>query len=109
MAEEPFAPDKPAPGTLVAPETEERTRLAPRFRVLIHNDDQTPMDFVVVILTGVFGRPQLDAQRIMLEAHHGGVALVAVYSFEQAEYRVGRAHSLARTRKWPLTFSIEPA
>ena len=93
----------------VESETDAETRLAPRYRVLIHNDDVTPMDFVVETLRGVFARLQPDAVRIMWEAHHSGVALVVVLSFEQAEWQVDRAHSLARTRKYPLTFSIEPA
>lgn len=109
MVPDPQLPPSPAPGTVVEPEQEQRTREAPRYRVLIHNDDQTPMDFVVAILVGVFGLAEPQAVSVMYEAHHTGVALVAVYSFEQAEYRVDRAHSLARTRKWPLTFSIEPA
>ena len=49
-----------------------------------------------------------DALAHLLEAHRTGVALVAVLGWEQAEHRVGQAHSLARTRKYPLTFTIEP-
>lgn len=98
-----------APNTDAAPATDARTRLAPRYRVLIHNDDVTPMDFVVHVLTGVFAKPQPEAITIMLEAHHAGVALVAVLGYEQAEHRVGQAHSLARARTLPLTFTLEPA
>ncbi len=101
-----------APGPLVAPRVVSRTdatpRLAPRYRVLIHNDDVTPMDFVVDVLRGVFAKEEPEAVAIMLEAHHAGVALVAVLALEQAEWRIGQAHSLARTRKFPLTFSAEP-
>ena len=96
------------PDTAGAPATDERTRLAPRYRVLIHNDDATPMELAAHVLTGVFAKPQPEAVTVMLEAHRTGVALVAVLGWEQAEHRVGQAHSLARTRKYPLTFTIEP-
>jgi ATP-dependent Clp protease adaptor protein ClpS len=95
----------------VAPKTETGTdtRLAPLYRVLIHNDDKTTMDFVMYVLRVVF--PKLtdqDAIAVMLEAHHTGVALVCVETLEQAEFHVDQAHSLARGAKFPLTFTCEP-
>jgi ATP-dependent Clp protease adaptor protein ClpS len=90
------------------PRTTERTELAPRYRVLIHNDDLTPMDFVVAILAGVFHLGAKDASRVMLEAHTSGVAHVVTLALEEAEVRVEKAHGLARAKRWPLTFSYEP-
>lgn len=90
------------------PETVEKTRLAPMYRVLIHNDDVTPMDFVVRVLREIF-RLDLDrALRVMLEAHHGGVAHVVTEPLERAEFHVDQARSLSRPRGYPLTLSYEP-
>jgi len=94
----------------LAPDTQtvEQVRLAPLFRVLIHNDEKTPMDFVVHVLFAVFHKPIEDSIQIMLEAHHTGAALVTVLSLEEAEFRVEKAHATARGDKYPLTFSYEP-
>lgn len=92
----------------VTPITEQKTRLAPQYRVLIHNDDVTPMEFVVGVLRKVFKKGVTDAMQIMLTAHFTGIALVVVLPLEEAELRVQQAHSLARTAKYPLTFTYEP-
>lgn len=109
----PGIPGLPAPAqpkTLPAPtrDTDERPRLARRYRVLVHNDDRTPMDFVVGVLTTMYRLGVEHAIEVMLEAHRGGVALVVVLGLEEAEFRVERSHSAARMRGFPLTFSIEP-
>ena len=91
------------------PAADTRTRHAPQYKVLIHNDSVTPMPFVVSVLTRQFRCFQHDAQRIMLEAHHKGLALVEVVPLEHAELHVEQAHSLARGSGYPLTFTIEPA
>lgn len=92
----------------VTADTSEKTRLAPQYRVLIHNDDVTPMDFVVHVLVSIFRKELQDAFETMLTAHNTGVALVAVMPLEQAELRVDQAHAMARTQKYPLTFTYEP-
>ena len=84
------------------------SRLARRFRILVHNDDRTPMDFVVRILTGIHRLGVEHAIEVMLEAHRTGCALVRVLGLEEAEFRVERSHVVARSRGFPLTFSIEP-
>jgi ATP-dependent Clp protease adaptor protein ClpS len=90
------------------PEPDAKQRHAPRYRVFIHNDDVTPMDFVVDTLRGIFHKPQTEAIEIMLQAHKTGVAHVITLPLEQAEFRVDQAHSLARTRKYPLKLTYEP-
>lgn len=106
-AQAPTAP--PAkPAEKVETDTKDVAKLAPRYRVLIHNDDVTPMEFVVKVLIEVFGLNGIRAAKIMLEAHFKGVALVTVLPLEEAEFRVEKAHALARTAKFPLTFSYEP-
>ncbi len=90
------------------PETREKTRLTPMYRVLIHNDDVTPMDFVVKILTEVFRLGTFQACRVMLEAHTSGVAHVVTEPLERAEFHVDQCRSLARPRGFPLTLTYEP-
>ena len=100
-------PDR-APALEAEPVTREETKLAPMYRVLIHNDDVTPMDFVIHVLQEIFKLSFFRAARIMLEAHAGGVAHVVTEPLERAEFHVDQARSLSRGRGWPLTFSIEP-
>jgi ATP-dependent Clp protease adaptor protein ClpS len=78
------------------------------YRVLIHDDPKTPMDFVVLVLSKVFNKDLAESTRIMLEAHSKQVALVVVEPLERAEFHVEKAHAIARMNKFPLTFSIEP-
>lgn len=99
-------PDPARAQPIVEPDAQER--LAPLYRVLIHNDDVTPMDYVVHVLVEVFAKANGEAVRIMNEAHQSGVALVETVPLETAEFHVDKAHSLARTQKLPLTFSYEP-
>jgi ATP-dependent Clp protease adaptor protein ClpS len=107
MASQSASPE--APTTQRERTTEGKPRHAPRYRVLIHNDDVTPMDFVVHILRSVFQKPEEEAVQIMLTAHKTGIAHVVTLPLEQAEFRVDQAHSLARPRKFPLKLTYEPA
>ena len=82
--------------------------LDPPYDVIIHNDDVTPMDFVVLVLFHLFKLALPDAERVMWEAHRRGQAYVTTLSFEEAKYRVLQAHRAARAQSYPLTFTIEP-
>lgn len=88
-------------------ETTPETRLAPLYRVLIHNDDVTPMDFVVRILGEIFHLSWARSTQVMLTAHVKGVAHVITEPLERAEFHVDQAKSLSRPRHYPLTFTIE--
>lgn len=79
----------------------------PMFRVLLHNDDYTTMEFVVQILMAVFKKPLEEANRIMLNVHQQGVGLCGVYTYEVAETKVDTVHSLARENGYPLKCSME--
>ncbi len=81
----------------------------PPYRVLLHNDEVTPMDFVVETLQRFFLPEHARAMEIMTVAHNKGVAVVAIMPLEHAEFKVGQAHGHARENGFPLTFSIEPA
>jgi ATP-dependent Clp protease adaptor protein ClpS len=78
------------------------------WRVLIHNDDVTPYDFVVAILIRVFDLTPIIAEHITYLAHTKGIALVTVLAKTEAERRVGKAHFAARLEGFPLTFTLEP-
>lgn len=86
-----------------------RNRLMPMFKVIMHNDPTTTMQFVVEVLIGIFQKSEQDAVRLMLEIHQTGEALVGVYPLEHAEMKVDQTHSLARARAFPLKCTIEPA
>ncbi len=75
--------------------------------IFIHNDDVTPMEFVVIVLRQIFLLSPPEAERVMLRAHYTGLAYVQTVPLEEAKYRVGKAHSLARAAGYPLTFTIE--
>ncbi len=79
------------------------------FKVLLHNDDYTTMEFVVYILMTVFHRSEAEAVRIMLHVHHNGVGVAGVYPREVAETRVAQVEVLARQHEYPLRCSIEEA
>lgn len=86
----------------------EREELEKPYRVIIQNDDVTPMDFVVLVLRVFFGLGFERAMAIMLTAHNEGRALVATLPFEEANERVYQAHDAARAEQYPLTFYLEP-
>lgn len=91
------------------PEAVERTALAPRWKVLIHDDPVTTFEFVETLLGSRFGKSAREAHRIAQETHDTGVALVTVLPLETAEFKVEQAHLTARAAGFPLTFSLEPA
>ncbi len=78
------------------------------YKVIMHNDNKTPMEFVTMVLMRFFQKEQQEAERLMMEIHETGVGLAGVYTFEGAEFRVDQAHSAARTHGYPLTCTMEP-
>lgn len=93
----------------VAVETERRVRRPRPYRVLLHNDDYTTMEFVVWILRTVFRHTEDAALAIMLHVHQKGVGVAGVYSREVAETRVAQVTRLAREHEFPLKCTMEPA
>src|SRR5688572_18675042 len=90
-------------------DVEEDVEKAPPWRVVLHNDDVTTMDFVVWLLVTLFAKPQEEAVALMLEVHRTGAATVTVCPQERAELYVEQVQSLARGRGYPLAASAEPA
>ena len=77
------------------------------YRVLLHNDNYTTMEFVVEILVHVFHKTVDDATRVMLNVHEKGLGVCGVYTFEVAETKVDTVHSIARDHGFPLKCSME--
>ena len=90
--------------------TEQQTTLKdpPHFAVVLHNDDYTPMDFVVTILKRFFHRKEEEAVQIMLQVHQQGKGTAGIYHSEIAETKVMQVHEFARAKGFPLLCSTEP-
>ena len=79
-----------------------------RYKVIIYNDDFTTMDFVVRILMQVFFKSEAEAETLMLQVHHGGKAVVGIYSYDVATSKVRKATDMARESGFPLRLTVEP-
>ena len=79
-----------------------------RYKVYIHNDDFTPMDFVVRLLMTVFYKNQEEAERLMLKVHHSDKAVVGIYSYDMSVSKVRRAVAMAREEGYPLRLTYLP-
>ena len=96
-------------GGAVIEKTESKTKLErpPLYKVLLHNDDFTPMEFVVFILQTIFNHGENDAIRLMLDVHRKGIGLAGVFTFEVAEMKVDKVTSLAQANEFPLLCTME--
>jgi ATP-dependent Clp protease adaptor protein ClpS len=79
-----------------------------KYKVIIHNDDYTTMDFVVDVLKRFFAKVQEEAVQIMLAVHEQGRGVCGVYTYEIAETKVAQVHEYARYSGYPLKCSMEP-
>jgi ATP-dependent Clp protease adaptor protein ClpS len=89
--------------------TQQRTKTPPQYKVLLLNDDYTPMEFVVYVLERFFHKSLLEAEHIMSEAHEKGVSIAGVYAFEIAETKVFQVTRAAKEAQYPLQVRLEPA
>lgn len=80
-----------------------------RFQVIIHNDDFTPMDFVVMVLSTVFFKSAEDAEQLMLDVHNKGKGVAGIYPYDIAETKRRKAVAMARGEGYPLRLSLQPA
>lgn len=105
--------DKKRPGTKresgVALKERTRTKKPPLYKVLLHNDDYTTKEFVVLILQSIFQRSESEAVRIMMHVHNNGVGVAGVYTYEVAETKVAKTMNLAQAHEYPLQCTLEPA
>ncbi len=96
-----------APGTGVAIKSRPKTRRPAMYKVLMLNDDYTPMEFVVHVLERFFGKSNEEATEIMLNVHTKGVGVCGVFTYEVAETKVNQVMELARRNQHPLQCTIE--
>ena len=99
--------DQGGPGTAVISKTKPQTKRPSLYRVLILNDDYTPMEFVVQVLEKFFGKDHEAATRIMLHVHHHGIGECGVYTYEVAETKVTQVMDFARKHQHPLQCVME--
>ncbi len=88
-------------------EDDSKIELPRLYKVVLHNDDYTPMDFVVQILMSVFKKDEIAATQIMLNVHNLGRGVCGVFTYEIAETKVARVHQLAEQNEYPLHASME--
>jgi ATP-dependent Clp protease adaptor protein ClpS len=95
------------PGTGVVVKTKPKTKKPSMYKVLMLNDDYTPMEFVVHILERFFSKNRQEATRIMLHVHRRGVGICGVYTYEVAETKVTQVMDFARQHQHPLQCTLE--
>ena len=97
--------DDPVTGVITRPK--EKTQKPSLYKVLLLNDDYTPMEFVVVVLERFFRMSREEATRIMLHVHRRGVGICGVYTYEVAETKVSQVVDFARQNQHPLQCTME--
>lgn len=113
MAGEPGKPSNPPNGPDdgaergVATKVREKTKKPSMYRVILMNDDYTPMEFVVQVLMGIFKKTQEEAYRVMMAVHKNGIGVCGVYTFEVAETKVAQVMDAAKRSQHPLQCTLE--
>ena len=95
--------------TGVVVQTKPKTKKPAMYKVIMLNDDYTPMEFVVLVLERFFNKNQEDATRIMLHVHQKGVGVCGVFTYEVAETKVQQVMDLAKQHQHPLQCTLEKA
>lgn len=90
-------------------ESREKVEEPPLYRVVLHNDDYTTMEFVVWVLESVFNMSAEQAVQVMLNVHLRGAGAAGTYTYEIAEMKVEKTTALAREHEFPLLATMEPA
>jgi ATP-dependent Clp protease adaptor protein ClpS len=90
-------------------ESREKVEEPPLYKVLLHNDDFTTMEFVVWILESIFNMVEEQAIQVMLNVHLRGVGVAGIYTYEIAETKVEKTTALAREHEYPLLVTMEEA
>jgi len=99
--------ERPPDLDLAVAEALPRLKKPPLYRVVLLNDDFTPMEFVVEVLEGIFGMQRTRATQVMLEVHTKGKGVCGVFGFEIAETRVAQVMSIAEQQQHPLLCTME--
>jgi len=101
-------PDRKTDGGVLT-DDKQKVLEPPLYKVLLHNDDYTTMDFVITILETVFHKDPGEATRIMLNVHQQGIGIAGIYTREIADTKIHIVHDLARRNEYPLQCSMEQA
>ncbi len=100
-------PDAPAPQTGILLKTRPKTKKPSMYKVLLLNDDYTPMEFVVHVVERFFHKTRQEATDVMLHVHRRGVGLCGVFTYEIAETKVAQVMDFARANEQPLQCTME--
>ena len=87
--------------------TKNKTKKPPKYKVILHNDDYSTMEFVISVLMKFFGKGAEEAAEIMLKVHNEGAGICGVYSYEVAETKVFQVVEFAKNNKQPLKCTME--
>lgn len=90
------------------PEIESKSQEPPFYKIILHNDDYTTMEFVVYVLIKFFNKTKDDAIKIMFDIHNKGIGIAGVYTFEVAETKKTEVLLFAKDNKYPLLCTMEP-
>ena len=101
--------DDGAPETGIATKTRTKPKKPSQYKVLLLNDDYTPMEFVVMVLKRFFSMDMEDATRVMLHVHQKGVGICGIFTYEIAETKVNQVMDFAREHQHPLQCTLEKA
>ena len=107
MSQDPRHTDDEDPDLGVVTKTRPKVKRPSMYRVLLLNDDYTPMEFVIVVLERFFAKGREDATRIMLHVHHHGVGECGIFTYEVAETKVTQVMDFARKNQHPLQCVME--
>ncbi len=107
MPERKYEDDPPGSHGLAVEEARPKLKRPPLYRVILVNDDFTPMEFVVEILQGVFRMERTSATRVMLEVHTQGKGICGEYTYEIAETKVAQVNLIAEQQQHPLLCTME--
>ena len=94
-------------GDVMRAEPKTKTKRPPMYKVILLNDDYTPMDFVVSVLEQIFRKPHAEALELMLQVHQKGSAMVGIYTRDVAETKVDAVIEYARMNDYPLQCTLE--
>ena len=94
-------------GTDLIEEVDHELREPDMFRVLLHNDHYTTMEFVIEVLRVVFHKSIIEATKIMLDVHRKGIGVVGTFTYDIAQTRAARVTQMAREREFPLRCTVE--
>lgn len=107
--DDPYEQEEGDADVAVATRSRPKVRRPRLFRVLLHNDDYTTMEFVIWVLKNIFAHTEEQAMQIMLAVHEKGSGTAGTFSFEIAESKVQRVESSAQDAQFPLRCTMEPA